>query len=150
MDSNHEGSGAADSSQQALRDHRDVGVGPAEGVEQRGSSMDALRQGAGDRAEIVRVRGAPRPPARAASPPQPRQQLLVLAVPEPQQVWEPCRSQSLWLPNAEGRGGNQKRLRLPSSSMGPLCDSSFPLGVGVGVEGVSLKRGGGRRNVFLL
>lgn len=53
LDSDHEGSGAADSVQKALGDNRDVGVCPAEGVEQCGSSMDALRQGAGDRAQTA-------------------------------------------------------------------------------------------------
>ena len=56
--SDHEGSGAADSVQKALGDNGDVGVRPAEGVEQRGGSVDALRQGAGDRAQRTRVRGA--------------------------------------------------------------------------------------------
>lgn len=55
--SNHEGSGAAHGGQKALRDNRNVGVCPAEGVEQRSRSVDALRQGAGGRAHRTRVRG---------------------------------------------------------------------------------------------
>lgn len=58
MYSDHEGSGAADSVQKALGDNGDVGVCPAERVEQRSSSMDALRQGAGNRAQGTRVREA--------------------------------------------------------------------------------------------
>lgn len=42
LDANHEGRGAADSVQQALRDHRDVGVSPGEGVEESSNCMDAL------------------------------------------------------------------------------------------------------------
>ena len=132
LDSNHEGSGAADSSQQALGDHGDVGVGPAEGVEQRGGSMDALRQGAGDRAQKVRVRGACPGPHPHATTPLP-------AIDSNCSCWL-CRSYSKsgshaghrasGYPKLGGRGRNQKRLRLLSSSMGPLCDSSFPLGVG--------------------
>lgn len=44
---NHERSGAADSGQKALGDHRDVRVCPTKGVEQSSCSMNTLRQGTG-------------------------------------------------------------------------------------------------------
>lgn len=67
LHSNHEGGRAADSCQEALRNNRDVGMCPAEGVEQGSSSVDALRQGARTEHEKVTLRGAwgtstPNPP----------------------------------------------------------------------------------------
>lgn len=58
--SNHEGGGAADSVKKLLGDNRNVGVSPAEGIQQCSSSMDALRQGAG--AENKDMSEAPIPP----------------------------------------------------------------------------------------
>lgn len=74
LDSDHEGGGAANSVQESLGDNGDVGVCPAEGVEERGSSVDALRQGARGRAQRTRVTEAcPRLHPCAAPPaPSPR------------------------------------------------------------------------------